>query len=90
MSGNRCIRGNAFAGTELTNPTRSITTTVKTVFEDFPFLPVRTNGEVPKYAVAAVLEELQRLVVTKRMVCGDVVLENAAETGVNIIATMTI
>ena len=32
VTGNRCIRGNAFAGTELTNPTRSITTTVKTVF----------------------------------------------------------
>lgn len=89
VTGNRCVRGNTFAGTELTNPTRSITTTVKTIFEDFPYLPVRTNGEVPKYAIAAVLEELRGLVVTKRLVYGDIVLENAAETGVNIIATMT-
>lgn len=89
VTGNRCVRGKSFAGTELTDPTRSVTTTVKTAFDDFPYLPVRTDGEVPKYAIGTVLEELRKVVVSKRLACGDVVLENAAGTGVKVIATMT-
>lgn len=87
VTGNRCIRGKTFAGRELTDPTRSLTTTVKTAFDDFPYLPVRTDGEIPKYAIAKVLEELRSVLVTERMTCGDVVLENAAGTGVKIIVT---
>lgn len=87
VTGNRCVRGKAFAGTELTNPTRSLTTTVKTCFVDFPYLPVRTDGEIPKYAIPAALKELQALRISKRVTCGQVVLENLAETGVTVIAT---
>lgn len=89
VTGNRCVRGKTFAGSELTNPTRSITTTVKTVFEDFPYLPVRTDGEIPKYAIPAVLDDLQKLTITKRTACGDVVFEDVGGTGINVIATMT-
>ncbi len=87
VTGNRCVRGKTFAGRELTDPTRSITTTVKTAFADFPYLPVRTDGEVPRYAVDQVIEELRNILITEKMTCGDVILENAAGTGVKVIAT---
>lgn len=88
VSGNRCVRGKSFAGTELTHPTRSLTTTVKTVYEDLPYLPVRTDGEIPKYAINAALEELQRITVNRRLQCGDIILQSVAETGIKVIATM--
>lgn len=90
VTGHRCVRGKAFAGTELSNPARSLTTTVKTVFKELPYLPVRTDGEIPKYAIAKAIEELQALTVDKRLSCGDVVLSNIAGTGVTVIATTTI
>lgn len=88
VSGNRCARGKVFAGTELTNPTRSLTTTVKTIYEDFPYLPVRTDGEIPKHSIHAAIEELQRVTVSRRLQCGDIVLKNVAETGIKVIAAM--
>lgn len=88
VTGNRCVRGKAFAGTELTNPTRSLTTTVKTDFEEMPYLPVRTDGEIPKYAIPDAIKELSQLTLTRKYSCGDTVLENLAETGIRVIAAM--
>ena len=48
VRGNRCKRGEAFAQAELTNPVRTLTTTVCTVFPWAPVLPVRTDAEIPK------------------------------------------
>ena len=42
VQGAKCKRGVAFGTTELTNPTRSLTTTVDTAFSDMPRLPVKT------------------------------------------------
>lgn len=46
VKGNMCKRGRDFAINEMTNPKRSICSTVKTTIEGFPRLPVRTDGEV--------------------------------------------
>ena len=88
VSGNKCKRGETFAGTELTDPTRSITTTVKTIFEDTPFLPVRTDGEVPKAMIKKVINELQNFILKDKVKCGDVIIENVAGTKCSVIATL--
>lgn len=90
VTGNKCVRGEAFAGTELTNPTRSLTTTVKTVFNHMPYLPVRTDGEIPKYAISDAIEELSAFTLSRNVKCGDMIIENIAGTKCNIIATMDI
>ncbi|MGN0659398.1 MAG: DUF1667 domain-containing protein [Emergencia sp.] len=87
VEGNRCVRGEAFAGTEMTSPVRSLTTTVRTSFDNMPWLPVRTDGEIPKYAVPDALKELRGLRVNRKVLCGDCVLENLAGTGIPVIAT---
>lgn len=88
VTGNRCIRGKQFAGTEMTSPVRSLTTTVKTAFDELPYLPVRTDGEIPKYAIADALKELRAICISEKVRCGDTVYENLAETGVRVIAAM--
>lgn len=90
VTGNGCRRGADFARTELTCPTRSLTTTVRTVFAEAPVLPVRTNGEVPKEAIPAVMDALARTVVERRLGCGDLVAEDIAGTGCGVIATSNI
>ncbi|NCB33723.1 MAG: DUF1667 domain-containing protein [Erysipelotrichia bacterium] len=87
VSGNRCPRGIKFAETELIKPMRTICSTVKTVFPDTPVLPVRTSSEIPKDQIFAVMKEINRLVLKERIQCGDVVIHNVLNLGVDIIAT---
>lgn len=87
VTGNRCPRGEAFTVSELTDPRRSLTTTVRTAFASMPMLPVRTDGEIPKALVRKAVRALAGITVTKPLVCGDVVCENLLDTGVRVIAT---
>jgi len=87
VEGHGCKRGIAFAEAELTNPTRSLTTTVRTKHPDFPVLPVRTDGEIPKGKIMDAMRALSGVLLDRPMDCGDTVLEDVAGTGVRVIAT---
>ena len=80
VSGNGCKRGEAFAVSETTCPMRSVCSTVATTFKDYPVLPVRTDGEIPKDKIDEHMK-LHR---------GDVVLKGVCGTDVNLIATASI
>lgn len=85
VDGAQCKKGIDFAGAELTNPTRSLTTTVKTAFADMPRLPVKTNGEIPKGKMLEAMKLIKNVYVTKRFHVGDIVLPDVF--GVDIVAT---
>jgi CxxC motif-containing protein len=86
LTGNKCARGAEFAQTELTAPTRSVTTTVRTIFSTMPALPVKTAGEIPKALIPALIKALADVTVTRRVGFGDTVAENVLDTGVDVIA----
>jgi CxxC motif-containing protein len=90
VTGNLCPKGEEFARAELTAPMRSLTTTVRTVFSEMPFLPVRTNGVIPKESVMAVMDALRGIVLENRVRCGDIVVSDISGTGCDIIATLDI
>jgi len=87
VEGHKCDRGIEFAKAEMNNPTRSLTTTVRTRFPGIPVLPVRTDGEIPKDKIMDAMHELSEVVINDELDCGDTVLENVAGTGVRIILT---
>jgi len=87
VEGNECNRGGEFAETEIRNPTRSLTTTVRTTFQGVPVLPVRTDGEIPKEKIAEAMAALNKIVVGHELDCGDTVIANLVGTGVRVIAT---
>jgi len=87
IEGHQCERGVDFARAELTNPMRSLTTTVRTTFADIPALPVRTDGEIPKALIWDAIRVLRRIVVSERLGCGVTVLNDLAGSGVRVIAT---
>jgi len=84
--GNECEKGYDFAVVELTNPTRSLTTTVRTTLPGVAVLPVRTDGEIPKEKIREAMRALSGVVVSRELDCGDVVFEDLAGTGVRVIA----
>lgn len=47
-SGNKCLRGVKYAINELTNPMRTITSSVLTIFEDIPCVSCKTDKEIEK------------------------------------------
>ena len=90
VTGNSCVRGAKFAEAEMTHPMRSLTTTVATSLPNAPVLPVRTDGEIPKEKIFAVMSVCSNFLLTHGVRCGDIVIENAADTGCSIIATRTL
>ena len=87
VRGNQCSKGKEYAQTEIFNPTRSLTSTVATIFSDFPLLPVRTAGEVPKGKIFEIMDIINSILVEKRLRPGDVILETIPGTCLPLIAT---
>jgi len=87
VEGNKCRRGIEFAEAEISNPTRTLTTTVRTKFPGVPVISVRTDGEIPKDKIMDAMHELSEVVISTELGCGDTVLENVADTGVSVIVT---
>lgn len=87
IKGNKCAKGKEFAISEITDPRRSVCSTIKTTFKKVPRLPVKTNGEVPLIDIFNVMAEINSKYVNKPVHVGDVIIENVSNTGVNVIAT---
>jgi len=87
VEGSKCEKGTAFAKAEMSNPSRTLTTTVRTNFPGVPVLSVRTDGEIPRNAITDAMKELSEVIIKTDLNCGDEVLENIAETGVRVIVT---
>ncbi|MEW6724694.1 MAG: DUF1667 domain-containing protein [Bacillota bacterium] len=87
VTGNRCPRGLEYARRELVNPCRTLTTTVRTTFRDYPRLPVRTAGEIPLARVFEAMAAIRGVVVDRRVQSGEVIIPDLIGTGVALIAT---
>ena len=92
VEGNTCPRGDAYARKEVTNPTRIVTSSayVKGAASGAKTVSLKTQNDIPKGKIFEVLEELKGLTVEAPVHIGDVLLENAAGTGVNVIATRNV
>jgi len=87
VEGNKCDKGRDFARGEMQNPSRTLTTTVRTKFPGVPVLSVRTAGEIPRDKLMPAMRELSEIVIEEELACGDTVVENIARTGVSVIVT---
>lgn len=87
VEGNLCKRGREFAIGEMTNPKRTVCSTVRTVYEGMRRLPVRTDGEVPLGSIFNVMGCINSVTLDHKVNSGDVIIENVCGTGVNIIST---
>ena len=90
VTGNRCQRGAAYGEKEVTNPTRIVTSTVRAAGGRGQMVPVKTASEIPKEKIMECIRELAGVTITLPIKAGDVVLENVAGTGVNIVATRSV
>ena len=90
ITGNQCKRGAAFAEAEITNPTRTVTTTVRTVFSQAPVVPVRTGGEIPKDKIRDLMAFLNTLTIKEPLGIGAAVVKNVLGLGRDVILTCNV
>ncbi|MGG7057037.1 DUF1667 domain-containing protein [Clostridium tertium] len=86
VTGNGCKRGINYGLSELTNPVRVITTTVKVKDGENILLPVKTKGEIPKGLIFKCMEELRNIEVTAPIKIGDIIVSNILNTGIDIVS----
>ena len=90
VSGNTCRRGEIYARKEVTNPTRIVTSTVKVVSGTSGTVSVKTKEDIPKEKIFVCVQALRGIEVQAPVHIGDVILENVAGTGVDIVATRNV
>lgn len=87
VTGNTCKRGEDYGKKEVTNPTRTVTSTVRLIGGTAPVVSVRTQTDIPKEKIFQCMEEIRSAAIEAPVRIGDVVVENVAGTGVNVVAT---
>ena len=87
ITGFTCKRGEDYARKEVLNPTRTVTSVVFVDSENEKMLPVKTKEDIPKEKIFEIMERLKSVRVNAPVKIGDVILENAAGTGVPVVAS---
>ena len=90
VTGNSCPRGAEYGQNEIQNPTRVLTSTVRLSGGAYRRCPVKTEKAVPKGKLLDIMKELNRVEVASPVSIGQVVLTNAAGTGVNVVVTKSL
>ena len=90
VTGNFCPRGVKYATEEMTRPMRPVTTSLYVTGGDIAMVSAKTNDTVPKDSIDEVLKEASRVVAKAPVKVGDVLIENVAGTGRNLVATRNI
>ena len=90
VTGNTCKRGDIYARKEVTSPTRILTSSVAVAGGNLPMVSVKTAQDIPKEKIDQVMEAVKKIRVQAPVTIGQVLLENVAETGVEIVATKNI
>lgn len=85
IEGNTCKRGYDYAYSEVTNPVRTITSTIK--LENGKIISVKTDKPIPKGLIFKCMEEINKATVKAPVKIGDILIENILDTGSNIVAT---
>ncbi|HKM21239.1 MAG TPA: DUF1667 domain-containing protein [Lachnospiraceae bacterium] len=88
VTGNTCPKGAEYAKNEVTNPRRTVTSTVQV--NNGKTLSVKTKEDIPKDKIMDCVLALKNVVAKAPVHIGDVVLHNVAGTGIDIVATKNI
>jgi CxxC motif-containing protein len=85
VAGNQCKRGITYANEECLNPTRMLTTSIKT--KNGAMLSVKTQRAIPKKLIRPAVGVIAKADISMPINVGDVVVKNILGTGVDIVAT---
>ena len=87
VEGNLCPKGATYAVEEVVRPKRTLTTSVPVSGSTQRLVSVKTASPIPRQAVLVARKELMGVALRAPVSIGELVMENIAGTGVDVIAT---
>ena len=79
-----------YAEKEISDPERTLTTTVKVKNGHLPLVSVRTSKPIPKNIIFDAMDLLAKVEAEAPLKIGELIVQNILNTGVNIVATKNI
>ena len=86
VTGNFCPRGAAYGKQEVTNPVRTVTSTVRIDCANLPLCPVKTVKATPKGKMFDIMASIDKVKLVAPIHVGDVVIKDVCGTGVDVVA----
>ena len=90
VTGNTCKRGEIYAKNEVTNPTRTITSSVRVNNREDTLVSVKTTNPIPKAKIMEVMREINKFSVSATTRIGDVVIKNVLGLDSDVVITKNI
>ncbi len=88
--GNSCINGVNYGKTEVTNPVRTITTTIRLNNGSINVVSVKSDKPVPKELMFKCMEVINKTSIDAPVKIGDIAVHNILNTGCNIVVTRNV
>ena len=85
--GNKCDKGHDYVTQELTDPKRTVTSSVLVTGGDRPLASVRLTAPISRDLIFPLMEQLQKLTLSAPVEPGQVVLSKVFDTDADLIAT---
>ena len=85
--GNKCQKGEKYAGDEFARPMRVLTSTVSIDGAKFSRLPVRTSSTIPKDRIFKCMDEVEKVKIKAPVKAGEIILKDIFGLNVDLIAT---
>ena len=90
VSGFTCKRGEAYGKKEVTDTTSTVTSSVRVSGGEIAMASVKTKTDIPKGKIFDVMAEIRAVTVPAPVALGQVILADAAHTGVAVVATKAV
>ena len=90
VTGNACPRGKVYALSELTNPVRMITSSVRVLNRVDTLVSVKTSAPIPKGKITEVMDIINTLNVEAPTHINQIIKKNVLGLGVDILITKNI
>lgn len=90
ITGNLCRKGHTYVTQELSDPRRTIATSVRVEGGTMPLASVRLTKAIPKDRIFDVMHEINRQTLSAPVHIGDVVIKNILDLDSDVIVTKNI
>lgn len=90
VEGQTCPRGEEYVKQELTDPRRTIASSVLVRGGELPLASVRLTAPIPKAKIFDAMREIRKLAVDAPVVAGTVLIENLLGLGTDLVVTKSV
>ena len=90
VTGNLCPKGKTYVTQELTDPRRTIASSVRVVGGELPLTSVRLTSPIPKALIFDAMRQIEEITLQAPVRIGDVVISHLLDQDCNVIVTKNV